>query len=85
MPIDTQRQYSGVEARTFQAGWFRTEIDLTGLDIDPADLAEALAVDVDAWKDEIPSINEWYEFVGDKLPADLQGELDALVERLDQA
>ncbi|GAA4751695.1 phosphoenolpyruvate carboxykinase (GTP) [Gordonia alkaliphila] len=61
------------------------EIDLTGLDIDPADLAEALTVDVDAWKAEIPSINEWYEFVGDKLPATLQGELDALVQRLDNA
>ena len=49
------------------------------------DLNEALAVNVDEWKAEVPTIEEWYEFVGDRLPAGLQSELDALVTRLDEA
>lgn len=58
------------------------ELDLTGLDTPVADVAEALAVNVDEWKGELPSIDEWFEFVGDKLPTGLKDELDALKQRL---
>ncbi|MCF8569247.1 phosphoenolpyruvate carboxykinase (GTP) [Gordonia sp. HY002] len=58
------------------------ELDLTGLDVSVDDLAEALAVDTDEWRDELPSIEEWFSFVGDKLPTALRNELDGLRERL---
>ncbi|GAC78937.1 MULTISPECIES: phosphoenolpyruvate carboxykinase (GTP) [Gordonia] len=58
------------------------ELDLTGLDVSEADVAEALAVNVDEWRNEIPSIEEWFDFVGDKLPAELTAQLDVLRGRL---
>lgn len=61
------------------------ELDLTGLDVSEADVAEALAVNAEEWKNELPSIREWYDFIGDKLPAGLEAELAALTERLNEA
>ncbi|WP_019201225.1 phosphoenolpyruvate carboxykinase (GTP) [Tsukamurella sp. 1534] len=58
------------------------ELDLTGLDTPVEDVAEALAVNVDEWRDEIPSIEEWFEFVGDRLPTGVKDEFDALKQRL---
>ncbi|WP_018178200.1 phosphoenolpyruvate carboxykinase (GTP) [Jongsikchunia kroppenstedtii] len=57
-------------------------LDLEGLDVSVDDVAEALAVNVDEWREEIPSITEWFEFVGDKLPTGVQDEFDALKQRL---
>jgi len=57
-------------------------LDVDGLDCTPQDLAAALAVDPDEWKAEIPQITEWFEKFGDKLPAMLWTELDALKARL---
>ena len=59
-----------------------SEIDIEGLDVDPADLAEALAVNNEEWQREIPSIEEWFEFIGPKLPAELSAELETLRTRL---
>jgi phosphoenolpyruvate carboxykinase (GTP) len=58
-------------------------IDTEGLDVSDDQLAEALRVDVDEWKAEIPQINEWFEKFGDKLPTVLWTELDGLKARLD--
>ncbi|KAA1425032.1 phosphoenolpyruvate carboxykinase (GTP) [Mumia zhuanghuii] len=58
-------------------------LDTDGLDVSDEQLAKALAVDVDEWKAEIPQINEWFEKFGDKLPAVLWTELDALKARLE--
>ncbi|MFT4085597.1 MAG: phosphoenolpyruvate carboxykinase (GTP) [Gordonia sp. (in: high G+C Gram-positive bacteria)] len=58
------------------------EIDTTGLDVSEADLAEALAVDAAEWNAELPSIDEWFEFVGPKLPAELTEELARLRKNL---
>lgn len=58
------------------------DLDLTGLDVDPADVDEALAVNVDEWKAELPLIEEWFEFVGEKLPTGIKDEFDALKHRL---
>lgn len=57
-------------------------LDLAGLDIDPVDVAQALVVDADEWRAEVPLIEEWFEFIGDKLPTGLRDELDALKHRL---
>ncbi|MEV6063912.1 phosphoenolpyruvate carboxykinase (GTP) [Nocardia asteroides] len=58
------------------------DLDLEGLDVVVADVDEALAVNVEEWRKEIPSIEEWFEFVGDKLPSGVRDEFEALKERL---
>jgi phosphoenolpyruvate carboxykinase (GTP) len=57
-------------------------LDVTGLDIDEADLRAVLHVDRDEWLAEIPQVTEWFTKFGDKLPAVLWAELDALRARL---
>jgi phosphoenolpyruvate carboxykinase (GTP) len=57
-------------------------LDLTGLDLSADDLAAALRVDPDEWQAELPQITEWFSKFGDKLPAVLWAELDALRARL---
>ena len=58
------------------------DIDVSGLDVPAEDVAEALAFNADEWREEIPSIEELFEFVGPKLPTSLRDELDALKQRL---
>jgi phosphoenolpyruvate carboxykinase (GTP) len=57
-------------------------IDTSGLDIDPATTAKLLAVDAEAWRQEIPQIEAHYEHIGDHLPAELRDELRELEKRL---
>ena len=57
-------------------------LDVEGLDLTDEQLAQALAVDVDEWKAELPQIEEWFEKFGDDLPAVLWSELDTLKARL---
>ncbi len=57
-------------------------LDLDGLDVDIDDVAEALAVNIDEWRAEIPSIEQWFAFVGDKLPTGIADEFAALKQRL---
>ena len=61
------------------------DLDLSGLDVDPADVDEALAVNAEEWKAELPLIEEWFEFVGEKLPTGIKDEFDALKHRLSEA
>lgn len=58
------------------------DLDLSGLDVDPADVNEALAVNAEEWRAELPMIEEWFEFVGEKLPTGIKDEFDALKHRL---
>ncbi|WP_330184344.1 phosphoenolpyruvate carboxykinase (GTP) [Nocardia sp. NBC_01503] len=57
-------------------------LDLEGLDVVLADVDEALAVNPEEWKREIPLIEEWFQFIGDKLPSGVRDEFEALKERL---
>ncbi|HET7431145.1 MAG TPA: phosphoenolpyruvate carboxykinase (GTP) [Nocardioides sp.] len=57
-------------------------LDVDGLDLTDEQVSQALAVDVEEWKAEIPQIQEWFEKFGDQLPAVLWTELDALKARL---
>ena len=57
-------------------------LDTDGLDMTAEQLAEALKVDREEWKAEIPQITEWFEKFGDSLPAVLWTELDSLKARL---
>jgi phosphoenolpyruvate carboxykinase (GTP) len=61
------------------------DMDLEGLDVDAADVDEALAVNAAEWREEIPLIEEWFEFVGEKLPTGIKDEFDALKHRLAEA
>ncbi len=53
-------------------------LDIDGLDVSEADLAAALAVDVDEWRAELPLIEDWFETIGDRIPTELLTELDVL-------
>src|ERR1700739_733075 len=58
------------------------QLDLDGLDVDRDDVDQALAVNPDEWREELPQIEEWFEFVGEKLPTGIKDEFDALKHRL---
>ena len=57
-------------------------LDLTGLDISAADMEAVLRVDPAEWEAELAQVAEWFTRFGDKLPAVLWSELDALRARL---
>jgi phosphoenolpyruvate carboxykinase (GTP) len=57
-------------------------LDVTGLDVDRADLERVLAVDAAEWREELPQIKEWFAKIGDKLPSGMRDELEALRLRL---
>ena len=43
----------------------------------------ALAVSKDEWAAELPGIDEWLAKFGDKLPAEVKAERDALAQALE--
>ncbi len=57
-------------------------LDLDGIAVTREEVEAALAVDPEEWRAEIPSITEWFEQFGDKLPTVLWTELDGLKARL---
>jgi phosphoenolpyruvate carboxykinase (GTP) len=57
-------------------------LDVDGLDLSEQDLANAIKVDVEQWRNEVPSIEEWFERIGDKVPTSLRDELESLKLRL---
>ncbi len=57
-------------------------IDTDGLDVAPEDMAELLRVDPEEWRAEVPSIEEHYANLGERLPVELRDELQALEKRL---
>ncbi|OBH74648.1 phosphoenolpyruvate carboxykinase [Mycobacterium scrofulaceum] len=61
------------------------DLDLDGLDVEDGDVAKALAVNPAEWREELPLIEEWFEFVGDKLPTGVKDEFEALKQRLADA
>jgi phosphoenolpyruvate carboxykinase (GTP) len=58
------------------------DLDTDGLDVSSADLAELLRVDAEEWRDEVPSIEEHFDFLGPRLPDALREQLTALQKRL---
>jgi phosphoenolpyruvate carboxykinase (GTP) len=58
------------------------DLDLAGLNVDPADMDQALKVNPEEWRAELPQIEEWFEFVGQKLPTGIRDEFDAFKHRL---
>ncbi|QWZ07565.1 phosphoenolpyruvate carboxykinase (GTP) [Nocardioides panacis] len=79
-----ERMEGQAEAVETPIGYVPTpgSLDTDGLDMTEEELAQALAVDVEEWKAEIPQITEWFEKFGENLPAVLWTELDGLKARL---
>ncbi|HBE76333.1 MAG TPA: phosphoenolpyruvate carboxykinase (GTP) [Firmicutes bacterium] len=57
-------------------------IDRSGLKVSEADMNELLKVNKDEWLKEVVSIREHYKKFGDKLPKELNAQVDALEKRL---
>ena len=57
-------------------------IDLEGLDVPAKDMEELLTVNKDEWNKEIASVKEYYAGFGNKLPAELAAQLEALEKRM---
>jgi phosphoenolpyruvate carboxykinase (GTP) len=57
-------------------------LDVDGLGLPEADVARLTRVDEDAWRSEIPLIEEHYAFVGERLPDELKDQLKGLEKRL---
>jgi phosphoenolpyruvate carboxykinase (GTP) len=57
-------------------------LDVTGLDISADDLHTLLSVDVDGWQAALPQIEAHFAQFGDRLPEELNHQLDALRSRL---
>jgi phosphoenolpyruvate carboxykinase (GTP) len=57
-------------------------IDVTGLDVSDKGIAELLGVDSDEWRAEVPLIRAHFGRFEDRLPKELEAELDGLEARL---
>jgi phosphoenolpyruvate carboxykinase (GTP) len=53
-------------------------LDISGLDLTADVMKKIDHVDAREWAEEVPLIEEWFARVGDRLPAELAGELDKL-------
>ena len=60
-------------------------LDLTGLDLTPAQMSILLDVDAGVWAEEAALIPDFYRRFGDRLPTALWDQHAALVARLDRA
>lgn len=59
-------------------------IDTDGLDISDDTMKELLKVERDEWLKEVESIKEYYKIYGDRLPKELERQLEALERRLNE-
>jgi phosphoenolpyruvate carboxykinase (GTP) len=59
-------------------------IETEGLDIPDGDMAELLSVDAEQVRAELPSIHEHFAQFGERLPAALREQLQALERRIEQ-
>jgi phosphoenolpyruvate carboxykinase (GTP) len=57
-------------------------LDVTGVNVTAADMTELLKVHVEEWRAEVPGIRAYYATFGDRLPAALHAQVDALEARL---
>ncbi|MCZ7629847.1 MAG: phosphoenolpyruvate carboxykinase (GTP) [Microthrixaceae bacterium] len=48
-------------------------LNTEGLDLPTADLERLLTVDKASWKDELELIEDHFEFIGERLPAEMRG------------
>jgi phosphoenolpyruvate carboxykinase (GTP) len=58
------------------------DLDLSGLDLDPAQLDELLSVDEEGLKAELEQVSEFLGRFGDRLPAEMRAQHEALQRKL---
>ena len=59
-----------------------SDINISGLETDEATLEALLAVDRDAWSEEMEQIREYLQSYGDRIPAQMITELEIVVAEL---
>jgi len=79
-----ERVSGAADAVQTPIGYLPTDgaLDVSGLDIERADLEQLLSVDVDGWRSAIPQIKDHYAQFGPKLPNRLSAQLDQLAGAL---
>jgi phosphoenolpyruvate carboxykinase (GTP) len=60
-------------------------LDTSGLDLSEAALAKLVEVDAEEWRAQMPRLREHFAQFGDKMPHELEQQLEALERRLDDA
>ncbi|MBQ5583767.1 MAG: phosphoenolpyruvate carboxykinase (GTP), partial [Ruminiclostridium sp.] len=75
-----KRCFNEADANETEIGYLpkAEDINVSGLDMDPAALEGILTVDRDLWKAEAAGIRDFYQQFGDKLPKELAQELENL-------
>ena len=58
------------------------DLDVSGLPIGDAEIAELLRIDVEGWKSEVPEIEAYLNKAGDRLPARMKAQLAGLKQRV---
>jgi phosphoenolpyruvate carboxykinase (GTP) len=59
------------------------ELNTNGLQLETGALDELLSVDPAALREQLPQVEEFLAKFGDRLPDEIQGQLEALKQRLD--
>ena len=69
-----------LDARETPIGYepYAGDIDLTGLDMTEADVENLLTVDKGLWQEEAAGIREFFQKFGDRLPKELEKQLETL-------
>jgi phosphoenolpyruvate carboxykinase (GTP) len=58
------------------------EIDTSGLEVSAEEMRELLSVDPELYRQQIPQVREYLDRFGDRLPAEIKAQLEALEQRL---
>ena len=57
-------------------------LDLDGIEISSEDLAEVSNVSIEEWREELPMIENWFKSIGNKLPEQMEKQLNFLKNRV---
>jgi phosphoenolpyruvate carboxykinase (GTP) len=81
--VDRARLRVGGQETPF--GWVPKagDLDLSGLNIPPAQVDAATAVDLDEWKTELESQGEFFEMIGDRMPKALRLQRELYLARIE--
>jgi phosphoenolpyruvate carboxykinase (GTP) len=79
-----ERVAGAVEAEKTPIGLLPKEgdLDTTGLELSPQEMKELLQIDVEAWKNELPDIEQHFAQFGTRLPERLKKQLEEFRNRL---
>ncbi|MEE8306602.1 MAG: phosphoenolpyruvate carboxykinase (GTP), partial [Gammaproteobacteria bacterium] len=60
-----------------------TDIDVSGLEVDPSTMSELLTVRNDQWREELDAMGEYLKGYGDRVPESLKTEHQRILDALD--